>query len=175
MATKRWQLKGEKLGELIKDQYVEAIRSAVNQGVTEAVRRTHQDSGNAALHWMVGTTRSRPGARADEGNPIGRGADMRGTEKSPPKHSLVGFRGDGGVARGAIIRYVPGREFEEVIRRRIAGRNPEIDISLFNAWLKEGSSYDINANLQEAGQMGIRRIIEVFKSQTRTRKVRLKV
>lgn len=174
MSDKKWELKAYQFGELIKQQYVESIRVATNQGIRETVNKTFQDSSNAAAHWMVGVEGSRPSSRKDNGQAIGRGADMRGTSNSPPKHPMVGYRGDEGSNSHAVFKYVPGREFESVIGKFIRGAKPRIDVYFFNALADEKfGDYAARANLQEAAELGLQRMIDVFKSQTRTRQVSL--
>lgn len=171
MASNKWQLKTHRFGESIKKQYVENIRTAVNQGITEAVRMTYQDSSNAAVHWMVGVDHSKTSMRADTGNPIGAGTDMRGTKTAPPKHPIVGYREDEGSNAANAIRYVPGREFVNVIGKYIVGAKPRIDVYLYNALANDKyGNYQLYANLPEAGRAGIQRMINMFKAQTRTRK-----
>lgn len=133
-----------------------AIRQALLAGVVMAVNRTHQDSSNAAAHWMIAsTTRSRPASRR-----FGKLRDLRGNKSragTPP----VGRRGDRGTNASEVMRFVRDKELREVVDKLVSGRDPDTVFYFFNP-LDPTWRYGKNADIAAAGAAAVQEVKRIF-------------
>lgn len=150
--------------------YNRSIRSALAAGIAAAVRETHQDSSNAAYHWMVAErSRSRPGSRAR-----GTVRDLRATKgvRGPARSGTppVGLRGDGGRNAYRTLLAVRNREREEVIDKMVAGRNVSGRYYFYHGLIdnrtdlspEAAAKYKSRAKLARAGKAAVKAVKEVF-------------
>ncbi|MCY1362839.1 hypothetical protein D9M71_494100 [compost metagenome] len=176
--SRRFEAYGEQVGDYVGQLFTRAIQGALLDGLEMAVKATFHDSSNAAAHWMLAGAdgnKSRPWQRK-----LGRITDMRGTLgiRGPARSPVfpVGYQGDEGINEGDTVKFVRQRELAEVIHKLVTGRKPEFRFYLFNA-VGGDENYAGNANIEQAGQAGLDRILA---SATRriaagqTRKVPLK-
>lgn len=133
-----------------------AIRQALLAGLAMAVRSTHHDSSNAAVHWLLAARgKSRPASRT-----YGKLRDLRAT-KDRPGVGPVGRRRDGGSNRARAEKFVRERELRDVIEKMVAGRRPE-SVFYFYTAIEEGSEYADNAEIEKAGMAAVMETSRVF-------------
>lgn len=160
MATNHKKFSGQakQLSDALGEVFNRALRASLLDGLATAVEMTKHDSSNAAAHWMLAGSRSRPSARR-----LGRLKDLRGTLgiRSTARAPVfpVGYRDDGGIHKAETLRFVRERELKEVIDKLVSGRNPEFKFYFYNAAGDE-AQYSYNANIQAAGEAAVQATIE---------------
>lgn len=155
------------LGQL----FSRSIRAALIKGLEAATRATYQDSSQAAAHWMLAGSKSRPRGR----KPYGKLTYARGSTNKAPLLP-VGYRGDKGANSEAVVKFVSVRELDQVVSKLVAGRSPEFKFYLYNA-VGDVNEYSTNAKIDAAGQEGVRVVIEEAERQIQrenTRKITLR-
>lgn len=160
MPSRRIFKEAERFNELLENLVVEAIRVGVTEGFEEAVHRTHQDSSNAAAHWMVGIT----GKSIPRNRKYGHVRDDRNTG-----NALIGKRGeDRSNSRPGLATQVADaivqREMATVIAKYIRGHKPATKIYFYNA-VMDIDPYQKRAGIEEAGKAGVERAIAAFRRQ----------
>jgi hypothetical protein len=138
-----------------------AMRRGLLKGLEAAVENTTHDSSNAAYHWLLAASRSRPGMRAE-----GQLTDRRGI-------APVGKRGDKGQRRHAVASAVRQRETQKVLDKFLVGRKPDAKWGFYNAVLSD-ETYAGNANIEEAGEAALEAVAlaiedEITKGNARRR------
>lgn len=171
VSKSKFALAAADLNDSLTQMFVGALREGITAGFEEALRLTVHDSSNTAVHWKVGVKGvSNPSSRAN-----GTFSQLRGTHRSDPKHSLVGYKydqrsvNDEGTAN-EVNKSILSKEITEVIAKYAAGNKPEIQFYYFNPNTTRG--YSQNANVEEAGEAGVLRAIAHFDREVKLGNVR---
>lgn len=152
--------------------FVGAIRKGLSKGFSAAIDATVKDSGNAAVHWMIGVDgKSRPNSRK-----LGTPQDLRSTKHSSP-HPWVYSRRFGlsynHALSKALIDRVVARETEIILKKYAAGHTPSLRYSFFNAiGSVTEDNYHHYANIAEAGAIGLEAAVKYFEAEVAAGNVR---
>lgn len=160
----------KKVSDYLSQVFSRSIRAALIKGLEAATRATYQDSSQAAAHWMLAGSKSRPVARK-----LGKLTYLRGSPNKAPI-APVGYRGDRGAHAEATVKFVSVRELKAVVEKLVAGRSPEFRFYLYNA-VGDVERYSANAHIDAAGEEGVRVIIAEAERQIQrenTRKIPLR-
>lgn len=162
-------MQAKEITNLLKWQTVASLREAVKEGLDVALYHTVQDSSNAAFHWQVGIS---PRIAVPASTALGRRVNNFKGGGGP-----VGERGDRGASRNAVRAAVMQREIEEIVNQRIKGNNPPTAIYLYNVVGElsktppSGLPYSVNANIEIAGSLAVRAMVERFSENFKQGKV----
>lgn len=163
----------EKLCEDLTELTNKAIKDALKAGMETAVLATHQDSSNAAAHWIIVPIGERPRSPWFTARDLRAGGNAK--RRKVIKHRLFKKAGDGVVGAVGedrtyskpemtkkVASYVKEREVREVLDRVLVGRKTAVrKYMLYNAIQEnnlgktiDGNSeaYIRNANLDKAGK-----------------------
>lgn len=147
------------LEDQIREMYVAALREGLFQGIREAAWKTHNDSSNAANHWMLSVT----GGSSPRNRKLGHPRDLRGG-MNPPVGSQGDARGSGTSVSFGVAEQIANRELREVISKQVRGNKPPTKFALFNA-VGDIDRYANRAQLEEAGNQGLSRVKESFERE----------
>lgn len=168
--SKSFSLYAEDLARSIELMFVAALREGVSKGIEKATTETYKDSGNAAVHWMVGIE----GDSDPQSRPLGNLQDLRETNKGPV-HPWVRKRrshiGRNSEMAKMINLNVLDREVTEVISQYIVGQKPSIKYVFYNAVADE-SDYAKKANVALAGHLAVETALDYFDAQIRAGNIR---
>lgn len=166
----------EDLARSIELMFVASIRKGIEEGLTEAVKTTKKDSGNAAAHWMVGIH----GGSQPSGRALGQPRDLRATNTKPVGKEGVQKRrtfanGKNEALKVQLEKNIIDRELNTVINQYAKGQKPAFKFYYFNAIGSE-ADYADNAMIRAAGAAGTKKAVERFEievARDNTRRHRL--
>lgn len=167
-----FKAQADRIAEDVRGLFNRSLRKALAVAVEQASRETHQDSSNAAFHWLVADANSgRPGARR-----FGKVRDLRSTDLragTPP----VGRPRDHRTSEGKtgeidkVVRAV-GARARGTLEKDVAGRTPSRQYVLYHG-LSSGnaegvgnaSDYEAHAGITAAGRAGMKAFEEVMERE----------
>lgn len=188
----RHRIATEKLCEDLTELTNKAIKDALKAGLETAVLATHQDSSNAAAHWIIVPIGERPRSPWFTARDLRAGGNAK--RRKVIKHRLFKKDSEGVVGSVGedrtyskpemtkkVASYVKEREVREVLDRVLVGRKTAVrKYMLYNAILEnnlgktiDGNSeaYARNANLTEAGKqaslMVLTKVVEYLTSRSK--------
>lgn len=166
---KRFSIAAADLNDSIRSMFIGAIRLALMEGAKEVVRQTHHDSSNAAAQWQIGVT--------GISEPRGMIKDLRNTHSGGVISELVGFRREGRTINSSpLIEHVVSSisaQMQVNINRYAKGQKPEGRFFYFHPLSEANDDEHYKAaKIKEAGQAGLKRVMEVFNSNIASGNIR---
>ena len=171
-SSSKFNVYTEDLASSIELMFVGAIRKGLSKGFSAAIEATEKDSGNAAVHWMIGVDgKSRPNSRK-----LGTPQDLRGTQHRSPHPWVYSRRfglGRNHALSKALIDRVVARETEIILKKYAAGHTPSLRYSFFNAiGSVTEDNYHHYAKIAEAGAIGLEAAVKYFEAEVAVGNVR---